>query len=332
MRRYASEAEIQKAVNLKATGLNNCEIAREIGRPHQTVGGWFFRGGLVERLGLTPNVEIVKEEVPPAKIKVRVPAGSSSGDKTIKVLGIGDAHDSPNIPKDRFLWMGRLANERGVDYIVDIGDFSTFDSLNAHIPNETLAGKSKNPFALDIQSRRDARGMIDHGLQGHKPRKRQTRGNHERRVYTYEDFRPEVAGMLVGELNQADADFGWEWTDYGEFSFIGQVGFIHCPINRLNKGFGGENSPIQIANKAVFDVVYGHEHLMRMHRSAKIGPSKHVTVLNLGCALPEGHVESYMLHGATTGWWFGVCVITIQNGQIVGNEAIPMADLERKFK
>lgn len=330
-RRYAGENEIQRAVNLQATGLSQVEVARTMGKPRATVQGWLRAGGQAERMGLTPKVEVVKEEVPPERIKVRVPAASQYGNPVIRILAIGDAHDDSETPKDRFRWMGKLAADRGVDWIVDIGDFSTFDSLNAHIPNETLAGKSKSPFTRDIQSRIEARGAIQEGLGSHKPKKRQTRGNHERRVHIYEDQRPEVAGMLVSEMNQADADFGWEWADYGEFIFIGGVGFIHCPINRLNKTFGGENSPVQIGNRAVFDIAFGHDHLFRMHRVAKIGPSKHITILGLGCALPHGRVESYMLHGATTGWWFGCHVISIQGGQIIGNEAVSMLDLERMY-
>lgn len=331
MRRYASEAEIQKAVNLKATGLNNCEIAREIGRVHQTVGGWFMRGGLVERLGLKPNVEIVKEEVPAAKIRVRVPAGNSSSGAVLKVLAIGDAHDDSNTPKDRFRWMGRLAQDRGVNWVVQIGDFASFDSLNQHIPNETLAGKLKNPYSHDIQSFKEALGAFDEGLAGHKPNKHVALGNHERRVWVYEENRPEVAGILTGEFVQTLVDSNWTHTPYGEYFFLGGVGWIHAAINRLGKTIGGKNAEGTIANEAVFDHVIGHSHVARNHRAPKLGPSKHITVLNLGCALPHGRVEDYVYHGALSGWWWGCAVLTIQNGQITGVDSIPMDEMERRF-
>jgi hypothetical protein len=113
--------------------------------------------------------------------------------------------------------------------------------------------------------------------------------------------------------------------------FLGGVGFIHAAINRLNKTYGGKTAENTIANDAVFDHVIGHSHVRREHRAPKLGPSKHVTVLNLGCALPQGHVESYMLHGSTTGWWFGVHELLIQNGQITDTNAISMAELERRY-
>lgn len=264
------------------------------------------------------------------KPRVRVRAGGEHG-SVMRILAIGDAHDDPETPKDRFRWMGKLAQDRGVDWIVQIGDFASMDSLNTHIPNETLAGKLKNPFHEDVQSLNEALGQIDAGLGGHKPKKHVTLGNHERRVWLYEEQRPEVAGMLSGELMQTFADNGWETTPYGTFRYIGGVGFLHAAINRLNKTYGGKNAENTIANDALHDIVIGHSHVKRDVRVPKLGPSKHVTVLNLGCALPEGRVESYMLHGATTGWWWGACVLTLQNGQIIGVDAIPMGELGRRY-
>lgn len=331
MRRYASEADLQKAVNLRATGLNICAVARQMKKPHQTVAGWFHSNGLIERMGLKPNIETVIEEVPAAKIRVRVRAGSTPESSTIRVLAIGDAHDDPSLPKDRFRWMGKLGADRGVDWIVQIGDFATLDSLNSHIPNETLLGKLKNPFAADMGSFREALDQFDHGLGSHRAKKHVALGNHERRAWLYEENRPEVAGILTGDLLQTLADRGWGTTPYGEYFFLGGVGFIHAAINRLGKTYGGKNAESTIANDAIFDHVIGHSHVRREHRAPKLGPSKHVTILNLGCALPWGHIESYVMHGAVSGWWAGAHVLTLSGGQIIGADAVPMNELQRMY-
>ncbi len=287
--------------------------------------------------GLEPDWTLYQppgEPDPPAEVKRRprviMPAATPEG-RVLRVLAMGDAHDRPDMPKDRFHWMGRLAADSGCEWVVSIGDLCTFDSLNSHIPNESLLGKSKNPFARDAQSLRDALGAFDAGLGGHKPRRHVTLGNHERRVWLYEDLRPEVAGMLTGELAQALEAHGWGWTPYGEYFFLAGIGFIHAAVNRLNKTYGGKNAEMTIANDAVFDHVIGHSHVRREHRAPKLGPSRHVTILNLGCSLPWGHVEEYMYHGATTGWWWGCHVLTLQGGQIVGADAIPMNELERRY-
>jgi hypothetical protein len=328
--RYAEQTEVQRAVNLSATGMTDMGVAQSLNRPYATVNGWLRPGGLAARLGLTANLE--KEiEPPPEKLRIRVKASASPEGAVTRVLAIGDAHDCPSLSKDRFRWMGALANERGVDWIVQIGDFGSFDSLSSHIPNDTLAGKLKNPYHHDVQSLNEAMGALSEGLAGHKPKLHCTMGNHERRVWLFENQRPEVSGMLTGELLQTFADHGWTTTEYGEYFFLAGTGFVHAALNRLGKTYGGKNSENTIANDAIFDHVIGHSHVKRDVRAPKLGPSKHVTILNLGCALPQGHVEEYIYHGALSGWWWGCCVLTLQGGQIVGVDALPMSELERRF-
>lgn len=330
MRRYASEAEIQRAVNLKATGLNMCEVARQIGRAHQTVASWFHVGGLVQKLNLKPEVEYVEERAAAARVVTRVPAPSDTNPApAIKVLAIGDAHDSPKLEdKSRFYAMGKLARERGITHVVQIGDFADFDSVSSHIAADTIQGKLNNPYTSDIVSLNRALEDFERGLGQHSVIKHVTMGNHERRIYLYENSHPQVEGMLTSELEQTFKDRGWSFTPYGEFYFLGAVGFIHCALNRLGKSYGGKLAESTIANDAVFDVVVGHSHVKREHRAPKIGPHKHVTVLNLGCALPMGYTQDYVYHSQLAGWWYGVHVLTMQGGQIVGVEAISMHELE----
>ena len=332
MRRYATEVEVQRAVNLKATGISMCEVARQIGKKHQTVSGWFQSGGLVQKMGLTPKVEYVKEEAEPARIKVRVPAGNEHGTPALRVLAIGDAHDSPKLEdKSRFYAMGKLAKERGISHVVQIGDFADFDSVSTHIAADTIEGKLNNPYTADIVSLNRALEDFERGLQGHTVTKHVTFGNHERRIYQYENSHPQVEGMLTSELEQTFKDGGWSKTPYGEFYFLAGVGFIHCALNRLGKSYGGKLAESTIANDAVFDIVVGHSHVRKDHRAPKIGPHKHVTVLNLGCALPEGYTQNYIYHSQLAGWWYGVHVLTIHGGQIVGAEAISMHELTHQF-
>jgi hypothetical protein len=291
------------------------------------------RGGFQQRLRSAAIACIEPQPPPPVqdvpKPKVRVQAGGA--EKSVyRLLGIGDAHDSPHLPKDRFRWMGKHAQAIGCDYVVSIGDFLTLDSLNSHIPNDTLQGKSKNAFSVDMDSGQEALAAFDRGLEGHKPRRHVTLGNHERRAWTYEDMNPEAQNLLTGPLTCMFEQHGWTWTEYGEFYFLGGVGFIHAALNRLGKTYGGKNAEQTIANDAVFDMCIGHSHLRRAHKAAKIGPSKHVNVLNLGCALPHGYVEPYALH-STTGWSWCVNEITISGGHIESSSEVSMLELERRY-
>lgn len=292
------------------------------------------RGGLQQRLRSAAIAGIEPHKEPPpvesaGKPKVRVQAGREGG-SSYRALAMGDAHDSPLIPKDRFRWIGKHANAMGADWLVGIGDFLTLDSLNSHIGNDTLLGKAKGPFGDDLDSGEEAMGEIDKGLEGHKLRRHQTDGNHERRAWLYENANPEAQGLLTGPLACMYEQHGWTRTEYGEFFFLGGVGFVHAALNRLGKTYGGKNAEQTIANDAVFDIVIGHSHSGRVWRAPKIGPSQYVNVVNLGCALPHGHVEDYARH-ATTGWTWGVYELLIAGGHIESASFVSMLELERRY-
>lgn len=293
-------------------------------------------------LGRKPDFSLYREpEAPPAvfervtvgKPKVRVQAGKPEGTE-YRVLAIGDAHDAPGLSKDRFRWIGRHAKESRPDWVVSIGDFMSLDSLNTHIPNENLTGKAKPAYLADIASGREALETMENEIakvSGYSPHRHITLGNHERRVYAFEESAPEVVGMMKHELESIFDGFKWGRSPYAQYHFIGGVGFIHCAVNRLNKSYGGKNAEMTISNDAVFDHVIGHSHVKREHRAPKLGPSQHVTIVNLGCALPWGHVEPYMYHGATTGWWWGIRDLTIRGGHIVDVADVSMLELERRY-
>lgn len=261
----------------------------------------------------------------PPRVRVK-PNGAA-----YRVLAIGDAHDSPGLEKDRFHWMGRYAAETRPDYIIQIGDMLTLDSLNSHIPNDTFNGRAKGTFLADIASGKEALDAFNSALPSdYTPKKHCTQGNHERRLYLFEDSAPEVSGMMQAEYETIMADAGWTTTPYGEWFFVGGVGFSHAALNRLGKTYGGINAEQTMANHAIFSLVIGHSHVARHIRAAKIGPLQHLDVVNLGCALPHGHIEEYARH-STTGWWYGCHDLLIQGGHIQEVKQVSMLELERRY-
>lgn len=268
---------------------------------------------------------------PRRKPRVRVKVGTveePDGPATI-VLVIGDAHDAPNIPKDRFRWMGRFAADRKVDHVIAIGDWFTLDSLCHHVDNATFNGRIKGVFLDDILSGKESLSTFDEGLAGYAARKHVTLGNHEERIWKFENQNPEAYGVMSAEFTRILEVHGWTWTRYGQWHFLGGVGFTHAPLNKLSRPYGGKTlSPI--ANDAVFDVVFGHTHNRNSISVPKLGPHQHVTVLNVGCSLPQGHIEDYA-SVSLTGWWWGVHVLTIKGGQITDIEAVSMRTLQERY-
>ena len=265
-----------------------------------------------------------------AGVRSRPKARPEYADGQIIVVAQGDLHDSPNLEdKSRFEWIGRMCADVQPDYFVDIGDSMTMDSCNSHIPNESIGGKCKPTFLEDITSIHAAWSAFDAECPENVIRLK-TRGNHEHRLYAFEERTPEVAGMMQFEYERMLTRHGFTETEYGEVMFIGGVGFVHVPLGETGKPTGGKTAETRIANDLLHDLVFGHSHKRRHHRAPKIGDNQWVEVLNLGCGLPQGHVEDYA-RLSQTGWWHGTNKLTIEHGHIQSVEAVTMDELQRRY-
>jgi hypothetical protein len=247
-----------------------------------------------------------------------------------RILAIGDAHDGPSIPdKSRFHAMGAYARIFNIEHIVQIGDFSSMDSMSQHERNDTIKGQQKPSYKEDIYSFEKALQAFDAGLNGWQCIKHVTLGNHEDRIGRFVNSNPELAELLYERLYMLLEDYEWSYSPYGEFYFVGDVGFTHVPLNQMGKPYGGSHSENQIARDSLHDIIYGHTH-KRVDKSFPKMGNEYITVMNLGCALPPGHVEDYAKH-SVTGWSYGVYDITIENGKIQERTWVPMEKLLRDY-
>jgi len=323
-------------------GKNKAELGRRLNRPRATCQHLVNRFELLKLTprGSPPNTgtdaqallieglrkeldtlrEALTKSVKPHFTIRQDNAGRSS---KIRVVCIGDGHDDPRLPdKSRFRWIGQYIRETKPDIVVQIGDFLTLDSLNGHIGNETYEGKSKPSFMADMVSFNDALDAMQiDGIERHC-----TLGNHERRLYLFENRAPEAYGMMQCELQKIFERHGWTFSPYGMPHQIGGVSFVHCALNTLGKAYGGKNSEGTIANDAIGDWVIGHSHRERMHRAAKLGGNNYVKIINVGCALPDGHIEEYARH-TLTGWSYGISDMTIQHGHVQDYHFVSMNHL-----
>ena len=175
-----------------------------------------------------------------------------------KIIVIGDTHDSPKIKQDRFVWIGKYIKESKPDYIIQIGDWASFDSLSYFQKNSTQAGKLKDAYMVDIESMRRSIDLLDKHINNDRIPRHVTFGNHEQRVFKFEEQIPEIQGMMKKELYDSFDTRGWKHSPYGAFKNIAGVSFTHCPLNIMGKEYGGKNCEIQIANDATNDIVFGH--------------------------------------------------------------------------
>lgn len=338
---------MQEALDLYAQcGCNTAELARRLKKPRTTVQNMVARAkdeGLTPRsvpshtapAAVTDMIETLRSEVDRLKDELKqatrprftVRQDTAPRSEKIRIVCVGDAHDTPAIPdKSRFEWIGKYVRAIKPDVLIQIGDFADLDSLNTHIPNETYHGRAKPTFMADMASFNEALGHIDcDGIEKHC-----TLGNHERRLYLFEDRAPEAYGMMQFELQRIFERHKWTFSPYGEITFYGGVGFVHAALNRLGKTYGGKNAEQTIANDCLHDLVIGHSHTDRKHRAAKIGHNNEVQVINTGCALPSGYMFQYAQH-ATTGWSYGICDFTIQHGHVQSQHFVTMQELGERY-
>jgi|TARA_B100001564_G_scaffold294548_1_gene259404 predicted phosphodiesterase len=252
----------------------------------------------------------------------------------MKVIAIGDLHDSPNIRnKSRFRWIAKHIRKVKPDAVVQIGDMITLDSCTYYISDDSYTARIEKPtFMKEMQSFDEALEEFAYGLKDTKVKKYYTLGNHEKRMWRYEDKNPTFYGMCQKEFYGICKKYKWNVIPWGEYLMLGGVGFIHAPINPMGKEYGGEASERQIANKSKIDIVFGHSHRAQDNRVPKISESVNdfTRVVNIGCALPDNHIENYAKH-SLTGWTYQICELEIWDNHIMEVNNISMKQLQKLY-
>lgn len=265
---------------------------------------------------------------PPLDPALVEPAGEGE-----RVLVIGDLHQDPR-HEDRIpilTWIARYASEHRISRIIQVGDWSTWDSVNQHDRADTQAARLKPPIKADmdnlVQSHQAWRRGMD---KDYRPKMNLLLGNHENRLERFENSNPEAYGSFTTERDQTFTQFGWKIRPYGELFYVDGVAFTHHPVNGAGRAYGGKTGPQRAANESTIPVVSGHTHRKQVHDAPKIGPMDSISMVEVGCAMPWGTVESYARHGLT-GWWWGVVPMTIRSGVITDIEFKSMLSIRQRY-
>ena len=262
---------------------------------------------------------------------VRIAAQSTTFSNPTKVFVIPDAHVSPDENLDRFYWIGKQINEYKPDYVVCIGDFCSFDSCSTFDKNHTVKGQKKPNILADINVTKEALELLHKGIGNHECYKHYCLGNHELRLYKYENEHKEVVGAFSQQYENLWRIRGWGISEYGDFYFIKGVAFVHVPLNEMGREIGGKMAEAsQISNSATHDIVFGHSHRERSWRASKLGRGNYVKIVNVGTAMNFGHIESYAINNAN-GWSYGVSQLLLADGHIQGHNFISMLELRGKY-
>lgn len=250
-----------------------------------------------------------------------------------RVLVIGDLHQDPRHP-DRLpilTWIARHASEQRYDRIVQVGDWSSWDSVNQHDKNDTQKAKFKPAIKDDFDNLTASLQAWRAGMApDYRPKQDVLLGNHENRLERFENANPEAWQTFTRQRDELFAQFGWRTRPYGEVFYVQGVGFTHHPVNGAGRAYGGKTGPQRAANESTVSMFSGHTHRLQLHSSPKIGPVDSVCMIEVGCAMLWGEVESYAAH-SLTGWWQGVVGARVQGGVVTDLNAISMLTLQDRY-
>lgn len=323
----AQRGEIER---LLGDGVNHAEIARSVGVRRESVRLYSKQ---YQQFGANSAPSVEPKVVPFSKPKYRVPyvrggePPKAANDQALRVCVIGDLHVSPGQDLSRLKWIARHIRETKPDHIVQIGDWSTFDSVSTHDPIGSVKAKHRPSLRQDLEAHHESLAVFDRELGPSVIPRTVTLGNHCDRVRKYEELRGELEGSVWHEVLDSFAQFRWKTHPFGELAFIGGVAFTHVPLNRIGKP---HSSPNIMANNLAHDLIKGHSHVATYLTIPKIGHDTGVTLIDVGTSLPHGHVESYAKLSQTS-WWWGIHSVTIRKGRIDDFERISMKTLEQKY-
>lgn len=259
------------------------------------------------------------------------PASAPANPK--RVLVIPDRHNDPRHPHrlEVSTWIFRYGSEHRHDYVVCLGDALTMDSCSRHDKNDTLGGRMKPGIKADLDNQLAMHQAEERGRHPDwKPKKLKARGNHEQRLFDFENQHPENEGTHTHRYCEQLLQFGWRERPFGEIFYIEGVGFSHAPLAN-GRPRGGINAPRATAIDMCESLVHGHTHQFQYHHSKKNGPTDKVAVIQAGCALPFGEVEHYATHGGATGWSYGILDLTVADGEIIDFAWVDMRTLRARY-
>lgn len=231
--------------------------------------------------------------------------------------------------QERFVWLAKFINDQKPDCVVDSGDFDEFGSLSSHERDDTYKGRLKPLLAADLEASAQARMIIKKNLT-HQCRKIVTLGNHEHRIWTYENNNPAISGIASAMYNDILTATGWESYQYGAYVNIAGMNFTHVPFDQNGKPVAGEGAAKKVAEKSQVDCAFGHIHSETIIRAHKFDTNNSVTVLCASCFMPEGYRPDYVKNTRKE-YSHGAYVLMIKDGRIKSIKSYCMDELEALY-
>lgn len=231
----------------------------------------------------------------------------------MKILIIPDAHCTPGVDNDRFLWAGKYIVEKQPDVIVCLGDFFDMHSYNQYDKpgSKSLEGtRHKSDFTVGIEAQQalfHSLHQYNKGLKKkYKPRLVFLLGNHENRISRFLEQHPQFEGQIGLDDLQLQS-FGWEVHPFLDIVEIEGIHFSHYFTNGvMGTPIGGDYAPKRIIQVLRGSGVAGHSHLLQVHTDTTRTGKRHWGLV-AGCYFD--HDVQYVDRATQHLYWRGLTML-----------------------
>lgn len=211
--------------------------------------------------GYQKHVERLRAEIHDLRREVARRTPKRQNVKPQTHLVIGDSHSDPDVPNDRYAWLGKLVAEIRPDVVVDIGDWADMGSLSSYDRGKkSFEGRR---YWRDVDQSIKAREVFGRELKGlrKKPRLLACEGNHEHRITKATDENPALDG-LISTADLKVTDHGWESSPFLVPVVVDGIGYCHYwGSGTMGRAIGGENIGTSLLRHCLSTVVQGHSHV-----------------------------------------------------------------------
>lgn len=237
VKRHKPKPWVYKAYALSKGGHTSKEISEILHKPDRTV-----------RHNLQVHAELLESTPIPEATATGFTQTVDVGGGLVKVVHtkkptifvIPDTQCKQGVPLDYLHWVGAYIARKKPDIIVHIGDHYDMASLSTYDKGKLSAEGRR--VREDIDAGDKGIEILEHyinSVEGYKPRKVVTLGNHEDRIDRYVQENPELQGFMGTEF-LAFAKHGWEVYPFLKPVNICGINFVHyLPNTMTGKPMGG---------------------------------------------------------------------------------------------
>ena len=245
-------------------------------------------------------------------------------------------HTKPEVPNERFDWLGEFLYDLKPDMVFDLGDGADMGSLSTYEERYPKQFVAQN-YEADIDSYNDAQERLRHKFR-HQKRKRPFwvgfEGNHEYRIKTALAKDPRLEGQRHGVSFSHLQTKQW-FDDYHEYrnsapaiADYDGVSFAHYfTTGNSPQPIGGIHHAHSLLRSRHHSSVCGHSHKRDICFDDGAHPSG-IVGLVAGCY--KGAEEPWA--GQSNGsWWSGVVVLRDFESGMFDPEFVSMQSLRKEY-